>query len=116
MLQLTLGTETFDLATTLRVAYEIQGFNNHKSYLEIFQGIDTMTLEQQIDIVYASFKVANKEKAQFLNRKAFSEMFMDEHNLSYLMDLIKQIIEGITGKTEEDEETSSFLAGTDSSN
>lgn len=116
MLQLKLGTETYDLATTLRVAYEIQGLNNHRSYLEVFQDIDTMTLEQQIGIVYSAFKVANREKAQFMKLNEFTDKFMDEHNLMYLMNLIKEIIEGITGKNEEDTETSSFLTGTNSSN
>lgn len=116
MLQVKLGTETYDLAATLRVAYEIQGLNNHKSYLEIFQGIDSMTLEQQIGIVYSAFKVANREKAQFLKLNEFTDKFMDEHNLSYLMNLIKEIVEGITGKSEEDTDTTSFLTGTNSSN
>ena len=114
MLTITLGTETFDLATTLRVAYLVQGQNNHRSYIELFQDIDKMTLEQQIGIIYASFKAANPEKAKFLTLQNFTDQFMDQYNLSQLMELIRQIIEGITGKTDSDEESASFLAGTNS--
>ena len=58
MLNITIGTTEYELATTLRVAYLVQGQNNHKSYVELFQEIDKMTLEQQVGIVYAAFVAA----------------------------------------------------------
>ena len=52
-----MGTD-FPLATTLRVAYNVQGQHNHKPYTEVFKDIGDMTVEDQLGIIYCSFKCA----------------------------------------------------------
>lgn len=116
MLQITIGTKTYDLATTLRVAYIVQGQNNHKSYIDIFQEIDKMTLEQQVGIVYASFQAANPDEAKFIKQNDFLDNFLDNYHVTELMEYVSKIIEGIMGKELGDEvESESFLTGMDSS-
>lgn len=44
----------FELATNLKVAYKVQNYNNHKPYLQIFENLDKMYVEEQIDIIYAA--------------------------------------------------------------
>ena len=116
MLQITIGTKTYDLATTLRVAYIVQGQNNHKSYIDIFQEIDKMTLEQQVGIVYASFQAANPDEAKFIKQNDFLDNFLDNYHVTELMEYVSKIIEGIMGKELGSEvESESFLTGMGSS-
>lgn len=116
MLNITIGTTEYELATTLRVAYLVQGQNNHKSYVELFQEIDKMTLEQQVGIVYAAFVAANPNQKKTITQNDFFEYFLDNYTISELMKYVSKIIEGIMGKDlEEEVESASFLAGTDCS-
>ena len=87
----------YELATTLRVAYKLQGQHNHKAYSKIFEEFGDMTLEQQIGILYAAFEVANPEQAKFITRQQFQDYYLDHYNLKEMMDQVQTVIEGITG-------------------
>ena len=102
MLSITIRGSEYELATTLRVAYNIQGQHNHRSYIEIFEDIDKMTLEQQIGIVYASFQAANPASSKLIKQSDFLNEFLDNYNLTELMKYVKDIIAGIMGKDLED--------------
>lgn len=103
MLTITIRGNEYELATTLRVAYNIQGQHNHRSYIEIFEDIDKMTLEQQIGIVYASFQAANPDSSKLIKQSDFLNEFLDNCNLTELMKYVKDIIAGIMGKDLEDD-------------
>lgn len=90
-----IGDNEYILATTLRVAYILQGMNNHKSYLDIFKEIDKLTLEKQIEFMYAAYTVATPEP---ISKEEFLNVCLDNLNLSDIMKCIKDIISGITGK------------------
>ena len=91
------GTE-YPLATTLRVAYKVQGQHNHAPYTQVFEKLGEMTLEDQIGILYAAFEVANPEQAKFITKKAFLDEYLDNYNLTEVMDQLKAVVEGIMGK------------------
>lgn len=97
------GTE-YELATTLRVAYKVQGQHNHKPYAEVFKGLNEMVLEDQIRIIYASFQCANKEVAEKLKFADFLEYYLDHYNLKEVMDQLQYIVKGILGESSESEE------------
>lgn len=103
-IELTIGESTYKLATNLRVAYVLQGMHNHKPYLEIFQGVDKLPLEGQIGFLYAAYKVACT--GDVMSRDEFLNLCLDNLDLSIIMDTIKQIIEGVTGKKLLEEATS----------
>ena len=90
------GTE-YDLSTTLRVAYKVQGQHNHKSYTEVFKGLGDMTLEQQINILYASFQCANPEAAKEITSQKFLDYYLDNYNLKIVMDQLQAVVQGIMG-------------------
>lgn len=92
--------QVYPLSTTLRVAYEVQGQHNHKPYAQVFEGMGDMKVEEQIGIVWASFKCANKEFIQStgLNQKTFQEEFLDTCNLKDLMDILEKVVGGIMGE------------------
>jgi hypothetical protein len=90
--------KTYPLSTKLRVAYKIQGQHSHKPYTEIFSGIDSMTLEQQVNMLYAAFECANPEDAKVINSQKFLDMFLDNYNLAFMMECLQKVISGILGK------------------
>jgi hypothetical protein len=90
----------FSMGTTLRVAYLVQGQHNHKPYLQIFEGLGEMVLEDQIGILWASFKCANAQYVtdSGLKRSEFQEDLLDNYNLGEMMELLKKVIGGIMGE------------------
>lgn len=91
------GTE-YELSTKLRVAYKVQGQHAHKPYTEIFSDLNGMTIEQQIAILYAAFEVANPEAAKTINKQVFLDHYLDNSDVSGVMDQLQDIIGGILGK------------------
>ena len=85
----------YPLATTLRVAYKIQGQHNHKAYSKIFSEVGDMSLEDQIGMLYAAFQIANPEIKVL--QQSFLDNYLDNYNLKFLMDQIKELIQGIMG-------------------
>lgn len=91
------GTE-YELSTKLRVAYKVQGQNGHKPYAVIFQNIETMTLEKQIEILYAAFEVANPDQINLITFQKFLDAYLDNYDVTYIMDQLQDVIGGILGK------------------
>lgn len=110
-MEVIISSTTYTLATTLRVAYEMQNQNNHRAYSEIFRDLGSMCLEDQIGLLYCAFKVANPEESRRLDRKAFIEYYLDNFTLKNIMDQLKGVIRGITGETEEEERDSTKNSG-----
>ena len=87
----------YELSTSLRVAYNIQGCHNHKPYAEVFKNIGDMPLEKQIEILFESFKIANPEVAVTFNKIAFQNYYLDNFKLKQVMDQLQAVIQGIMG-------------------
>lgn len=98
MLTVKINGIEYPLATTLRVAYKIQGQHNHKSYTEIFKTIGEMNLEDQIGILYAAFECANPTEIFKIKRDDFLNAYLDNYNLKIMMDHIQAVIRGIMGE------------------
>lgn len=97
-LTVTINEREYPLATTLRVAYKIQGQHNHKPYTEVFKTMGDMPVEQQIGIMYASFECANPDEVKFITRKVFEEYYLDNFNLKDLMNQLQGVVKGIMGE------------------
>ena len=93
----------YELSTSLRVAYEIQGCHNHKPYAEVFKNIGEMSLEQQIEVLFVAFKIANPEIALTFNKKAFQNYYLDNYKLKQVMDQLQGVIKGIMGEDFDEE-------------
>lgn len=102
--------QEYPLATTLRVAYMVQGQHNHKPYTEVFKNIGDMTVEDQIGILYAAFCCANPgvqdtktgKIRPLFTREEFQNYYLDNYNLKDLMDQLQGVIRGIMGTTDEE--------------
>lgn len=90
----------YALATTLRVAYKIQGQHNHKPYSDIFASIGNMTLEDQVGILYCAFQVANPEVK--ITRQEFLDHCLDNYTLKLVLEQVKEVIKGIMGADDDD--------------
>lgn len=93
----TINGKEYELSDKLRVAYKIQGQNNHVSYMELFSKIDTLPLEKQVEMIYVAFSVANPEEAKTLTSQAFLDYYLDNFTLKEMMNQLQDIISGITG-------------------
>ena len=109
-----INDKEFPLATNLRVAYKVQGQHNHKPYTAVFQSIGDMTIEDQIDILYAAFTVANPDMALTMTQKNFLNYCLD--NFKEVMKMLTGVIKGITGKDEESEDNESSDDANDEGN
>lgn len=89
---------SYELATSLRVAYNIQGKHNHKPYSKVFAEIGDMPIERQIEILYAAFEIKNPEVAKELQFKGFLNYCLDNYDLGAIMSYMEGVIEGIMGK------------------
>lgn len=91
------GTE-YELSTKLRVAYKVQGQHGHKPYSEVFQELNSMPIEKQIGILYTSFEVANPSASKEITFQKFLDEYLDNYDVSTIMDQLQDIISGILGK------------------
>ena len=106
----------YPLATTLRVAYMVQGQHNHKSYADVFKSIGDMCVEDQIGIVYCAFKCANPEAARTMSLQAFIEYYLDNLNLKELLEQLQALVKGIMGEDDNDTSDNAESSGVSQGN
>lgn len=102
----------YELATTLRVAYKVQGQHNHKAYSKVFAEMGDMTLEDQIGILFVAFQVANPEVK--MSQTEFLNYYLDTFKMKEVLNQLKQVIQEIMGVDDEqpeDEQTESEDSG-----
>ena len=100
----TINGVEYPLATTLRVAYLVQGQHNHKPYTEVFKDIGDMSIEDQIGIIYCAFKCANTDSTVVIPKQSFIDYYLDNFTLKEVINQLQEIVKGIMGEdlTEED--------------
>lgn len=95
MVTTTINGVDYELATTLRVAYKVQGQHNHKPYSKVFSDIGDMCIEDQIGILFCAFQVGNPDN--IMPKQSFIDYYLDNMNLKQIMDQLKAVIQEITG-------------------
>lgn len=90
----------YALATTLRVAYTVQGQHNHKPYNKVFSEISEMCIEDQIGILFCAFQVANPDGS--MSKQTFTDYYLDNMTLKQTMFQLKQVIQSITGFSDQE--------------
>lgn len=94
----TINGVEYPLATTLRVAYLVQGQHNHKPYAEVFKDIGDMTIEDQIGIIYCAFKCANADSTVVISKQSFIDYYLDNFTLKEVISQLQEIVKGIMGE------------------
>lgn len=103
MVTTTINGVEYPLATTLRVAYKVQGQHNHKPYSKVFADIGDMCIEDQIGILFCAFQVGNPDN--IMTKQIFTDYYLDNMNLKQIMDQLKAVIQEITGFEDVPEDT-----------
>lgn len=93
MVELRIDNEKLSLATTLRVAYSLRDITGAKNLQEAIASIAHMDSEQQLELLYASYKAANKEAA--MPKGEFIDKVLDNVGIFALADAINAIAEGL---------------------
>ena len=93
--------QDYEVATTLRVAFTIQSRFNHKPYMQIFQDIQNMPLEEQVRMLFVAFDLKNPNT---VTEKQFLDEVLDNWNLYMITTNVANLIESITfnGMSEEE--------------
>lgn len=102
------------LATTLRVAYKVQGQHNHMAYSKVFAEIGDMCIEDQIGILFCAFQVGNPDV--LMSKQTFVDYYLDSMNLKQIMDQLKAVIQKITGFEESGDQAPQVSQGNESTN
>ena len=102
MVTTTINGAEYELATSLRVAYKVQGQHNHKPYSEVFSNIGQMKIEDQIGILHCAFQVANPDV--LMTKQTFVDYYLDHMNLKQIMAQLKSVIQEITGFSDDSEQ------------
>lgn len=102
MLYTTINGTEYPLAATLRVAYEVQGQNNHTAYSTVFSDINKAPLEKQIEVLYIAYKCANKNNPELLSKQAFLDYYLDNYTTKEVMAQLSAVTLGILGIKKED--------------
>lgn len=103
MVTVIINGQEYELATTLRVAYKVQGQHNHKAYSKVFSDVGDMTLEDQIGILFCAFQIANP--AVKMTQVDFLNYYLDHFKMKEVLDQLKQVIQEVMGVEDEDAET-----------
>ena len=88
----------YPLDTTLRVAYKVQGMNDHRPYSKVFAELGDMLLEKQIEILYVAFQIANPEAARSITQSQFLDYYLGHYTLKEVMNQLQEVIKGVLGE------------------
>ena len=83
------------LASTLRVAFNVQSKFGHKPYMEIFAGINDLGVDKQITILYEAYKVANRDEETKLSEVEFLNEILDNIGAVELTLLLTELVNSI---------------------
>lgn len=110
-LSITINDREYQLATTLRVAFKVQGMHGHKPYIEIFQSMSDMPVEQQIGIIWAAFEVQNPDEAKAITQIGFQNYVLDHLILKDLMEILQSISAAMMGEDKDQDNSETPQTG-----
>lgn len=105
MVKLRIGNEELSLATTLRVAYALRDICGAKNLQGAISAIAQMDSEQQLELLYAAYKAANKENP--MRKEEFLDKVLDNLGVFAIADAVGEVAEGLlySGLTPEEVES-----------
>jgi hypothetical protein len=93
--------QDYPVNTSLRAAKQIQATFGHKPYMDLFRGFASMSIEDQIKILYTPFNLANPN---VMSLAQFTDYILDTWGIYEIIDKTSDIIDAITagGLSEEE--------------
>lgn len=106
MITRTINGKDYNFATTLRVAYKVQSYNNHTSYSKVLREISDAPIEKQVEVLYAAYQIAEPEASLVMKFNDFFNEVLDNCTTKDVMNILLDIVMGIMGPVDEDTDTS----------
>lgn len=94
MVKMKLGSQTIELATTLRVAFEMQKITGAKSVQAALNDMQSLGLEGQLSLMYAAYKAANRN-VQIMSENDFKDKIQDNCGILTIAEVVNQITDGL---------------------
>jgi hypothetical protein len=93
--------QDYPVNTSLRAAKQIPATFGHKPYMDLFRGFASMSIEDQIKILYTPFNLANPN---VMSLAQFTDYILDTWGIYEIIDKTSDIIDAITagGLSEEE--------------
>jgi hypothetical protein len=93
MIEYKIAGKPYEFADTLRVAYELRNVTGANGIQEALNAVRNLGFDGQLDLLYASYKVANKEKA--MSRDEFYDFLLDNAGVMIIGDIASKIIDSL---------------------
>ena len=94
-----LSGKEYEIAKSLRVAFEMQKDFGKLPYMKIFEEITDRPLEDQIKMIYVAFRIKNPN---VMTKDEFIDLVLDEWTLDGVWDVINKLMNAITGKKDKE--------------
>ena len=95
MLQLTLGTRSYGLATSLRVVYALRDISHANDLQEAIASISKLDLDGQCSLLYAAYKAGDGKNDTTMTKEAFVDAILDNLGIFAISDAINKLTEGL---------------------
>lgn len=94
-LKMTVKGIEVNLATTLRVAYNIQSKFGHKPYTQIFAGMHDLDINDQVKMLFEAYMVGNPKNEANLTELDFRNEILDGVGGVELTFLLTELVNGV---------------------
>ena len=105
MIQIHLNGKDVNLATSLRVIYELKNMLGCKTLQAALKQIQELDLDNQIKLLYTAYKCGKNEEPTMTSEK-FTDVVLDEMGMIKISKVIADIVDGFmyAGLSEEEKE------------
>ena len=93
MLELKLGNNTYELATSLRVIYALKDIIGAKNLQEAIGSITKLTFDGQLDLIWAAYKAANNNVQKVKNE--FIDEILDNLGVFAITNIVNELANGL---------------------
>lgn len=92
-MELKLGNETYELATSLRVIYALKDITHAKGLQQAISSISNLDLDGQLDLLWAAYKAANADTD--MSKREFTDAIIDNLGIFAITDAVNALTEGL---------------------
>lgn len=93
MVQIKINNQDYQLATSLRVIYELKNMLGCKTLQDALKQVQTLDLDNQIKLLYVAYKYG-KNVGEQLTESQFTDLVLDYLGIRKISSLLTDIIDG----------------------
>ena len=106
MIQIKIQDKDIQLATSLRVIYELKNMMGCKTLQAAIKQVSQLDIDSQIKLLYAAYKYGGNLPEDLLSETEFTGLILDNLGMIKIGNLLTDIVDGFmyAGLTEEEKE------------